>query len=107
MNPQERLAVQPTWFVEMLNSLSWSDRFHGLKALQVLTEARESSVVGLVRERALGTVLEMARWKTLDHALPAFVLAGRIAGISEEKVQDAWVRGDRESVLKEAAKRNK
>ncbi len=44
----------------------------------------------------------MARWKTLAHALPAFVLTGRVAGISEQQIQDAWTRGDRESVISAA-----
>jgi hypothetical protein len=45
----------------------------------------------------------MARWQTLDHALPAFVLAGRVAGADEKAIKDAWVREDRESILGELA----
>ena len=107
LHPQERLIVQPTWFVEMLNSLSWTDRYQALKALQVLTESREPSVLGLLRERALPALAEMARWRTLDHALPAFILLGRLAGTSEEKIQDAWVKGDRDAIISAAGKRSK
>jgi hypothetical protein len=41
----------------------------------------------------------MSRWKTLEHALPAFILTGRVAGLTEQQIQDAWTRGDRESVI--------
>ena len=47
---------------------------------------------------------DMARWKTLAHALPAYILLGRVAGIPEEQIQDSWSRGDRESVIAAALK---
>ena len=59
----------------------------------------------MLRERALPSLVEMARWKTLSHALPAFVLLGRIAGLPENQVQAAWTRGDRESVIAAATKK--
>ena len=39
-----------------------------------------------------------------EHALPGFILAGRIAGLSEKEIQDAWISGDREPVLKQLRK---
>ena len=30
---------------------------------------------------------------------PAFILTGRVAGLTEQQIQDAWTRGDRESVI--------
>ena len=50
---------------------------------------------------------EMSRWKTLEHALPAFILTGRVAGLSEQQIQDAWTRGDRESVIAAATGKKK
>jgi hypothetical protein len=46
---------------------------------------------------------EMARWKTLAHALPAFLLVGRIEGIPEAEIYDAWNRSDRDAVLRKNA----
>ncbi len=60
-----------------------------------------------LRDRALGLLAEMSRWKTLAHALPAFVLLGRMAGLSEQQIQDAWTRGDRETVIAAAAGKKK
>jgi hypothetical protein len=100
-------TIQPTWFIEMLNSLSFSDRQQGLAVLQILTDSPNPSVIEQLRERSLASLVEMARWKALSHALPAFLLVGRVAGLPDEKVQEAWTRGDRESVISQATKKRK
>jgi len=102
LNPDSGIKIEPTWFVEMLHSLSWSDRNHALHALEVLTDKRDPATIGLLRERALGALVEMSRWKTLAHALPAVILTGRVAGWSEQQIQDAWNKGDREAVINAA-----
>ena len=107
LHPEERIGIQPTWFIEMLNSLSWSDREHALRALQILTDTRDPSVISQLRDRGLASLIEMARWKTLAHALPAFVLVGRVAGWSDAQVQEAWNRGDREPAIAAATARRK
>jgi hypothetical protein len=93
------IKLEPTWFIEMLNSLSWTDRERALTALEILTDTRDAQMLGQLRQRALPALAEMSRWKTLEHALPAFILTGRLAGLSEQQIQDAWTRGDRESVI--------
>ena len=57
------------------------------------------SALAQIRERALDSVVEMARWKTLRYALPAFILAGRMAGMGQKEIEAAWTAGDRDSVL--------
>ncbi len=101
------IKVEPTWFIEMLNSLSWTDRTRALDALQILTDSRNPAVLDQIRERALPALAEMARWKTLAHALPAYILLGRLTSLSDQQIQDAWSRGDRESVIAEALKTQK
>jgi len=46
----------------------------------------------------------MARWKSEGHALAAFWLLGRTSGLSEERIQEAWDRRDREAVIDAALK---
>jgi hypothetical protein len=101
-NPESGIRIQPTWFVEMLNSIVWSDRYRAATALVNLTEHRDASTLEELHDRALTSLIEMARWRTLAHALPAFILVGRIAGLAEKEIEDAWSRGDRESVIKRA-----
>lgn len=97
-NPDVGFRVEPTWFVEMLHSIVWSDRYRASQALVSLTENRPANTLSLLRERALDSLLEMARWRTPAHAEPAFVLLGRVAGMSEQEIQRAWPNG-REVVL--------
>ena len=105
LDPSSGVRISATWFIEMLNSLSWSDRNRALKALQTLTDSRDPLVLDQLRTRALDALIDMARWKTLSHALPAFVLLGRVAGIPEPDIQSAWTRGDRDAVIAAAKKK--
>jgi hypothetical protein len=93
------IKIAPTWFVEMLHSIVWNDRYRAAQALARLSEHRDPGTIELLRERAVEPVIEMARWKHLPHALPAFFLAGRMAGMEDKDIEDAWLRGDRESVI--------
>lgn len=103
LHPDQHIQIQPTWFIELMNSVVWTDRHDASLALVNLTEARDPETLQLLRDRALSSVVEMARWRDLQHALPAFILAGRLAGLDEDQIKAAWV-GDRESVLKQALK---
>jgi hypothetical protein len=103
LDPKLNLKVSPTWFIEMLNSLSWSDRNRAVMALQILTDKPDTGTLDQVRDRALQSLIEMARWKTLAHALPPYLLLGRIAGLPEAEVQAAWEKGDREWVITQAS----
>jgi hypothetical protein len=96
------VKVEPTWFIETLNSLSFTDRMQALAVLQILTDDRDESAIEQLRDRALTSLVEMARWKSLEHALPAFILVGRLTPLDDAKVQEAWTRGDRESVIAQA-----
>jgi hypothetical protein len=99
-HPDEGINVTYTWFVEMLNSVYWTDRNNAAVALAGIVEGSDRKALDLIRERALLSVVEMARWQHLPHALPAFILAGRIAGLEEKSIQDAWTKGERERILK-------
>jgi hypothetical protein len=99
LHPEQDVPVESPWLVEMLNSVVWSDRRNAAEILVNLTEKDNQETLDLIRERALPAIVEMARWQTLDHALPAFVLAGRINGLSENEIKAAWLHEDRESVL--------
>lgn len=107
LHPEQGVAVQPTWFVELLNSIVWSDRHNASVALVNMTEDRNDDMLQLIRQRALPSVIEMARWHDLSHALPGFILAGRLAGLDEKAIQAAWVSADHEQVLKQALKKPK
>ncbi len=98
-NPDAGVRIEPTWAVEMLNSVEWEDRTAALNFLVAMTDKDDRSALDQVRERALAATVEMARWKSLTHALPAFILLGRIEGLTETQIQEAWSKGERETVI--------
>lgn len=106
LHPEQDVRIEPTWFVELLNSVVWSDRRDASKALVDLTENRDPDSLALLRERALPSVLEMARWHDLNQALPSFILAGRMAGMDDAAIKNAWVNGGRDAVLEKASNPN-
>src|ERR1700722_2982645 len=99
LQPSLEIHVSPTWFVEMLNSIVLSDRTRAATALVTLTDRNAASALDQIRDRALDSVVEIAQWKELGYALPAFILTGRIAGMSEPEIQKAWTNGHRQEVI--------
>ena len=103
LHPEQEIRLEPTWFIELLNSIVYSDRRDAALALVNLTESRDHGTLDLLRGRALDSVIEMAKWQDLKAALPAFILAGRLAGLDEKEISEAWVGGEREAVLAAAS----
>ncbi|MBV9081746.1 MAG: hypothetical protein JOZ62_03655 [Acidobacteriaceae bacterium] len=99
LHPEQQIRVEPTWFVELMNSIAWSDRRNASLALVTMTDGYAPEILAVLRDRALRSVVGMARWRHLEHALPGFILAGRVAGLDEKEIQTAWLSGDREQVL--------
>jgi hypothetical protein len=50
----------------------------------------------------LPALVEMARWKSPGHALPAYLVLGRVAGLDENELWQAWNQGEREKVITRA-----
>ncbi len=97
------LRIPSTWFVEMLNSISLSDRTRAAAALVNLTDKDARATLEQIRARALPSVVEMARWRTLRFALPPFILIGRMAGLDEKQIEESWTKGEREAVIRKVA----
>jgi len=100
--PALGIKISPTWFIEMLHSIVLSDRVESAKALLTLTDRGGPEVLQQIRERALASLAEMARWKTPRFALPSFLLLGRIAGMPDQQIQDSWRKGERNPVIEKA-----
>ncbi len=97
------LRISATWLVEMLNSVVWSDRNNAAVALVNLTDSRDAGVLAQIKERALFSLTEMAAWQYLPHALPAYIVLGRVKGYPEQKLQELWSAGNRDTVIKKSA----
>jgi HEAT repeats len=107
LRPASGITVEPTWFIEMLNSISWNDRKNAAVALVSLTDSRDPATLAEIRNRAMLSLVEMARWHQLEHALPAYILLGRVAGMPEKQIQKTWSDGQREQTIARIAKKFK
>ena len=95
--------VQP--FIGLLNSPVWTDRNKASFALAELSERRDPKLLGKLQREALAALIEMAHWKSGGHAKPALMILGRIGGQSDDAIQAAWTRGEREGIINAAVKR--
>jgi hypothetical protein len=101
--PTLKIEIPPTWLVEMLNSIVWTDRTAAAVNLVNLTEWRTEGVLEQLKDRALDSLIDMARWKHLPHALPAYILLGRVLGMEEEEIQKNWSSEDRLALVERAS----
>ena len=97
-----KIPVEP--FIEMLNSIEWTDRNKSAAALFQLTEKRDAAVLSSLRRHALQSLVEMARWKNLGHAQSPFFILGRVGRLSEEEIWKAWNSSNRESLIQRVLK---
>jgi len=102
-DPKLAYKIAPVWLVEMLNSVVLGDRVIASQTLVLLTDQPNQEALDLMRDRATPALIDMARWNTLEYALPAFLLLGRTAGVPETQLQDQWSKGDRETLIKRVA----
>lgn len=86
-NPQLlKIKIPAEPFIDMINSVVWTDRNKGLAVLYPLTDSRDSLVLAALRKKALPSLFEMAAWENPGHAFYAYFITGRIAGFSEEEI---------------------
>ena len=104
-HPEAGIRIAPAPFVAMLTSPVWTDRNKSSFALMELTASRDPALLAALRARALPSLVDIARWKSRGHAVPGVFILGRIAGLSEEEIQKAWDRDDREAVIAAATGR--
>jgi len=102
--PSAGIRVSPIPFVEMLNSLVWTDRNKASLALLRLTTHRDPTLLSLLREQALPALVDIARWRSTGHAYAGYMILGRVEGMQENELEQAWKRGDRSAVLDSAAR---
>lgn len=93
-HPEMHIIIPATPFIRLINSIVWTDRNKGARALMQITKNRDQSVLQALKDQALPSIVEMARWKDRGHAAFAFVLLGRIAGEDEQRLLPENFSGD-------------
>jgi hypothetical protein len=95
------VEVSTDWCLDLLESLQWTDRNKALAVLDAATAERDPALLAKLRQRSLPTLVEMARWKS-PHGLMAFLLVGRVAGLTDEEITKAWKGGERDKMIEQA-----
>jgi hypothetical protein len=101
--PKMRVPYEP--FIPLLHSLVWTDRNKASFALDKLSERRDPKLLAKLRREAMTPLIEMAHWKS-GHAKAPLMILGRIGGQSEDAIQSAWTRGDRDAIINAALKQH-
>ena len=74
-------------YLDLLESVEWTDRNKAMAVLIELSGGGNEAVLAKLRQRSLPALVEMARWQAEGHAGMAFLLVGRIAGLSDEEIR--------------------
>jgi hypothetical protein len=99
------IPAQP--FIKMLNSIEWTDRNKSSLALLRLTEKRDPNLLSELGKKAGPSLIEMARWKISGHAYAPFFLLGRVAGFSDNEINESWEHDGRAAFIDAVIKRTK
>ncbi|MET0464337.1 MAG: hypothetical protein ABW007_14325 [Chitinophagaceae bacterium] len=100
-HPTAGINISAENFILNLHSIVWTDRNKSVMLLEALTANRDRSVLNEIEKKSLPQIIEMARWKNPGHAMFAFIILGRIAGIPEEEIFAAFTSEKRLMVVNE------
>jgi HEAT repeats len=97
--PGRKIQVPAQLFIAMLNSCIWTDRNKSAAAIAELTKSRDPALLDEIREKAFPSLIEMARWKSLGHAMSSLTILGRIGGLPDEVIYKNAEAGAREAIF--------
>lgn len=104
-HPEQNITIPAQPFINMLNSLVWTDRNKASLLLFQLTNEGDPEILKALHQQALTSLLEMAQWKDKGHAMPSFIILGRIAGLEDEKLFEAFHSNSFSDSLQEIIKK--
>ena len=81
-----KISISPEPFIRMINSIIWTDRNKGASVLYQLTENKDQNIISMLKQSAIESLIEMAKWKSKGHAGFSFIILGRVAGWDDEKI---------------------
>jgi hypothetical protein len=85
-HPEIKATIPAAPFIRMINSLSWTDRNKGSLVLSSLTQQRDKTLLSTLKKECLPALTEMARWNSKGHAFSPYIILGRIAGASDQRI---------------------
>ena len=103
-HPELKITVPYEPFIDLLNSLSWTDRNKSSLALLQLTESRNPALLSALKTRAFDSLVDIAQWTNPGHSLAGVFMLGRIAGIADPEISAMFERGERDKIIAAARK---
>lgn len=103
-HPELKITVPYEPFIDLLNSLAWTDRNKSSLALIQLTEGRDPALLAALKTRAFDAIVDVARWTNPGHSMAGILILGRIAGMSDQDIVATFERGERDKVIEAARK---
>ena len=101
-HPELKIAVPYEPFIDLLSSLTWTDRNKASLALMELTESRDATLLAALKARAFDAIAEIARWTNPGHAMAGVFILGRMAGIADPEIYAMYERGERDKIIEAA-----
>jgi hypothetical protein len=103
-HPELKITVPYEPFIDMLNSMAWTDRNKASLALMQLTESRDPVLLKELRTRAFDAVVDIAQWTNPGHAMAGIIILGRMAGLPDADVYAMYERGEKDKIIAAARK---
>ena len=103
-HPELKITVPYEPFIDLMNSLSWTDRNKSSLALMQLTESRNPTLLAALKTRAFDSIVDIAQWTNPGHSMAGVMILGRIAGIPDPEIYAMFERGERDKIIEAARK---
>ena len=103
-NPALKITVPYEPFVDLLNSLAWTDRNKASLALMQLTEKREPALMSALKARAFDSLVDIAQWTNPGHSMAGIMILGRMAGLPDQETIAMFERGEKDKIIAAARK---
>ena len=103
-HPELKITVPYEPFIDLLNSMAWTDRNKASLALMQLTESRDPVLLKELRTRAFDGVVDIAQWTNPGHAMAGIIILGRMAGLPDADVYAMYERGEKDKIIAAARK---
>lgn len=82
--PELGIEIRADVFVDMLNSVGWSDRNKASAILFPLTDSRDPAVIKQIRAKGLPSLIEMCRWTWEGHSWAPCKILDRAVGLPDQ-----------------------
>jgi len=103
-HPELKITVPYEPFIDLLNSLAWTDRNKSSLALMQLTAGRDPALLAALKTRAFDAIVDVAQWTNPGHSMAGILILGRMAGMSDPDIIATFERGERDKIIDAARK---